>query len=119
MKYGFISLMLAVLALTGCGGAGLSHLLGLPSIPTSSPAPSISVTPTSVTVATGKTVTITASENSASAYFTAQSSDTTVATVTQGTSQNAFVVTGVKSGKCNILITDSYGTTVTVPATVQ
>ncbi len=119
MKYGFISLMLAVLALTGCGGAGLSHLLGIPSIPTASPAPSISVVPTSLTVTAGKTVVVTASENSANAYFTAQSSDTTVATVAQGTSQNAFVVTGVKGGKCNILIADSYGTTATVPVTVQ
>jgi uncharacterized protein YjdB len=119
MKYRLISLMFAVLSLTACGGGGLTHLFGLPAIPTPSPAPAISVTPTSVTVGVGKTATVTASENSANAYFTAQSSDTTVATVAQGTSPNAFVVTGVKSGKCNLLIADSYGTTVTVSVAVQ
>lgn len=119
MNVRLLALVFAALALSACGGGGLTSLLGVPAIPTPSPAPSISVTPTSVTLAVKATATITASENTASPYFSAQSSDTTVATVAQGTSQNAFVVTGVKSGKCNILISDSNGSTVTVPVTVQ
>ena len=110
----------AALTLTACGGAGFGHLLGIPAIPTASPAPTIQVSPTSITIAgAGGTATITASENSASPYFSAQSTDTTIATVAQGSSANAFVVTGVKNGKCSILISDAYGSTTTVPVTVQ
>lgn len=115
----FLALVFAALALTACGGGGLTGLLGVPSIPTPAPSPSVTVKPSSVTVGVGQSETITASEKSSSAYFTAQSTDTTTATVTQGTSTNSFVVTGVKAGQCNILITDSYGTTTTVPVTVN
>lgn len=115
----FLALVFAALALTACGGGGLTGLLGVPSIPTPAPSPAIKVKPASVSVNVGQTATITASENSASSYFTAQSTDTTTATVTQGNANNSFVVTGVKAGTCNILITDTYGTTVTVPVTVN
>ncbi|HEV3155374.1 MAG TPA: Ig-like domain-containing protein [Candidatus Baltobacteraceae bacterium] len=119
MKTRFIALLLSTLALTACGGGGLTKLLGVPSIPTPSPAPSMQVTPASVTIAVGANATITASENSSYPSFSAQSTDDTIATVTQGNSQNAFVVTAVKAGKCSILIADAYGSSVTVPVTVH
>ena len=119
MRLRLAALAFALLSLTACGGGGLGKLFGIPAIPTASPAPAMQVAPTSVTLNVGATATITASENSSSVFFTAQSSDATVATVTQGTSQNAFIVTAVKSGSCKVLISDAFGSTVTVPVTVH
>jgi hypothetical protein len=119
MKARFLSLVFVSLALTACGGGGLTKLLGVPPIPTPSPSPAIQVTPSSITLAAGASATITASESAANAFFTAQSTDTTVATVTQATSQNSFVVSAVKAGKCSVLVTDAFGTTVTVSVSVH
>lgn len=119
MRLRLAALAFALVSLTACGGGGLGKLFGLPAIPTASPAPAIQVTPTSVTLSVGATATITASENSSSAFFTAQSSDATVATVAQSTSQNAFIITAMKSGSCKVLISDTYGSTVTIPVTVH
>ena len=119
MQLRLAALAFALVSLTACGGGGLGKLFGLPAIPTPSPAPTVQVTPTSITLNAGATGTITASENSSAAYFTAQSSDTTVATVAQSNSQNAFIVTAVKSGTCKVLISDAYGNTVSVPVTVH
>ena len=63
--------------------------------------------------------TITASETG-STYFTAQSSDITIATVAsvQNTT-NAFSVSGLKVGTCSISVTDGNGQTVGVTVTVN
>lgn len=119
MKTRFLALVFAALTLSACGGGGLTSLLGVPGVPTPSPLPAMQVKPSSLNIAVGSTATITASETAANAYFTAQSTDTTIATVAQGTSQNSFVISAVKSGKCSVLITDAFGTTVTVPVMVH
>jgi hypothetical protein len=97
-------------------------LTGLIGIPKPSPTPQLIVTPASLAMKTAgptQTQTITASE-SGNTFFTAQSSDITVATVTpiQNTT-NAFSVSALKVGTCSIDVTDSNGQTVHVAVTVS
>ena len=103
--------------LAGCSGGGLTSLLGVkpPSTPT------ISETPKSaaLSLATTPTVTITVSESNGGTYFTASSSDVTIATVAQSpTESNAFVVTAVAAGATKITFSDGTVTS-TIPVTVS
>jgi hypothetical protein len=71
--------------------------------------PSIIITPSSITFnRVGSTANITAAESAnPSATFTAQSSDTSIATVSPGTVPGSFVVTGVAVGFATITFTDN------------
>jgi len=119
MKIALLSLFVASMLVSGCSAGALAGLAGLPQ-PT--PTPQLTITPTSLTMKTiGPThkQTITASETG-STYFTAQSSDITIATVAsvQNTT-NAFSVSGLKVGTCSISVTDGNGQTVGVTVTVN
>jgi hypothetical protein len=118
MKIGFLSLLVASMLASGCSAGALAGLAG---IPTPTPTPQLFVTPSSLTMTTTgvtQTQTITASE-SGSTFFSAQSSDVTIATVTpvQNTT-NAFSVSAVKVGSCTIDVTDGNGQTNHVKVTV-
>lgn len=119
MKIAFLSLLAASMLATGCSAGALTGLIG---IPKPSPTPQLIVTPSSLAMKTSgptQTQTITASETG-NTFFTAQSSDVTVATVTpvQNTT-NAFSVSALKVGSCNVDVTDSIGQTVHVAVTVS
>jgi hypothetical protein len=118
MKIGFLSLLVASMLASGCSAGALAGLAG---IPTPTPTPQLFVTPSSLTMKTTgitQTQTITASE-SGNTFFSAQSSDVTVATVTpvQNTT-NAFSVSALKVGTCTIDVTDGIGQTNHVKVTV-
>jgi hypothetical protein len=103
--------------LAGCSGGGLTSLLGVKP-PT---APTISETPKSATLslATAPTATITVSESNGGTFFTATSSDVTIATVAQSTTEsNAFVVSAVAAGTAKITFSDGQVTS-TIPVTVS
>jgi hypothetical protein len=119
MKIALLSLLAASMVATGCSAGALTSLIG---IPKPSPTPQLIVTPSSLTMKTAgptQTQTVTASETG-NTFFTAQSSDITVATVTpvQNTT-NAFSVSALKVGSCSIGVTDSNGQTVNVAVTVS
>src|SRR5580692_11120966 len=105
MKIALLSLLAASMLASGCSAGALTGLIGIPK-PT--PTPQLIVAPTSLTMKTSgptQTQTITASE-SGNTFFTAQSSDVTIATVTpvQNTT-NAFSVSALKVGTCSIDVT--------------
>jgi streptogramin lyase len=78
----------------------------------------ISVAPKNLTFTTlGSMQNVTVTEKSASAW-TAASSNTSVATVAQGTPANTFVVTSVGDGKCTITVSDAIGNSAAVSVTV-
>ncbi|HLJ84729.1 MAG TPA: hypothetical protein VKT51_11190 [Candidatus Eremiobacteraceae bacterium] len=78
----------------------------------------ISVAPKNLTFTSlGSMQNITVTEKSASAW-TAASSNTSVATVAQGTPANTFVVTSVADGKCTITVSDAIGNSAAVSVTV-
>jgi len=119
MKIAVLSLVVASMLASGCSAGSLLSLAGVPK-PT--PTPQLIVTPSSLTMSTSgptQTQTLTASE-SGSTFFTAQSSDVTVATVAQvqGTT-NAFSVSALKVGTCTIDVTDENSQTVHVKVTVN
>lgn len=124
MKIAMYSLLLASMLASsmlasGCSAGALTGLIGIPK-PT--PTPQLIITPSSLTMSTTgptQSQTITASE-SGQTFFTAQSSDITVATVNpvQNTT-NAFTVAALKVGSCNIDVTDGIGQTVHVKVTVN
>ncbi|HEY5094095.1 MAG TPA: Ig-like domain-containing protein [Candidatus Eremiobacteraceae bacterium] len=119
MKIAFLSLLAASMLASGCSAGALAGLVGIPK-PT--PTPQLIMTPSSLTMQTTgptQTQTITASE-SGSTFFTAQSSDVTIATVTpvQNTT-NAFSVSALAVGACTINVTDENGQTVHVKVTVS
>jgi hypothetical protein len=119
MKLALLSLLTASILASGCSAGALTGLIG---IPKPSPTPQLIVTPKSLTMKTtgpSQTQTITASE-AGNTFFSAQSSDITVATVTpvQNTT-NAFSVSALKVGTCSIDVTDSNGQTVNVAVTVS
>ena len=113
--------ILAILAfctipLAGCSGGGLTGLLGVKE----PAAPTISETPKTATLslAGSRAATITVSESNGGTFFTAASSDVTIATVTQSTTQsNAFVVTAVAAGTAKVTFSDG-SVTSSVPVTV-
>jgi len=117
----FILVAAACAVLTaGCG----SSLLGsLYKQPTPMPSPVISTVPTSLSFSSSSLgpTTLTASESNGNSYFTATTSDATIATVAvQQGSTNVFVVTATgKSGNCNIQITDGAGNSDNVPVTTH
>jgi hypothetical protein len=118
MKTAFLAVLISAIVASGCSAGALAGALGIPS-PT--PTPALVVTPKTLTMkTTGSTQiqTITASE-SGQTFFTAQSSDITIATVVpvQNTS-NAFTVTAVKAGTTTIDVTDGNSQTTKVPVTV-
>jgi Big-like domain-containing protein len=119
MKSAILALFVAASLVSGCGAVGA--LAGLGSLPKPTPTPSLIVTPSSLTMHTSgplQNQTLTASE-SGSAFFSAQSTDVTIATVIPVQNQtNAFTVTAVKAGKCNINVSDGNGQTVAVPINV-
>ena len=124
MKTAMMSLLLVSMLASGMLASGCSagSLLGLAGIPKPTPTPQLIITPTSLTMNTSgptQSQTLTASE-SGSTFFTAQSSDVTVATVTtvQNTT-NAFTVAALKVGTCNIDVSDENGQTVHVKVTVN
>jgi hypothetical protein len=124
MKAAMFSILVASMLASGMLASGCSagSLLGLAGIPKPTPTPQLIVTPSSLTMATTgptQTQTITASETG-STFFTAQSSDITVATVTpvQNTT-NAFSVSALKVGTCTIDVTDENSQTVHVKVTVN
>ena len=119
MKIALLSLLAASMLASGCSAGALTGLIGIPK-PT--PTPQLIVTPSSLAMKRSgptQTQTITASETG-NTFFTAQSSDVTVATVTpvQNTT-NAFSVSAVKIGSCTIDVTDGIGQTVHVQVTVS
>jgi hypothetical protein len=119
MKIAFLSLLAASMLATGCSAGALTGLIG---IPKPSPTPQLIITPSSLAMKTTgptQTQTITASEPG-NTFFTAQSSDITVATVTpvQNTT-NAFSVSALKAGTCSIDVTDNNGQTVHVAVTAS
>jgi hypothetical protein len=119
MKSAILALFVAASLVSGCGAVGA--LAGLSGLPKPTPTPALIVTPTSLNMHTSgssQNQTLTASE-SGSPFFSAQSSDITIATVTQlQTQPNAFAVTAVKAGKCSINVSDGNGQTVAVPIDV-
>jgi hypothetical protein len=124
MKSAILSLMVVSMLASGMLASGCSagSLLGLAGIPKPTPTPQLIVAPSSLTMSTSgpsQTQTITASE-SGSTFFTAQSSDVTVATVApvSGTT-NAFSVSALKVGTCTIDVTDENSQTVHVKVTVN
>jgi len=110
------TLAFCTIPLAGCSGAGVAGLLGV-KLPA---APTISATPKTATLslATSPTATITISESNGGTYFNATSSDVTIATVTESTTQsNAFVITAVAVGTAKVTFSDG-SVTSTVPVTV-
>ncbi|MGA8796864.1 MAG: hypothetical protein WB526_07340 [Candidatus Cybelea sp.] len=78
----------------------------------------MTVTPTKLSFsAPGQEKTLSVSETGASSW-TAKSSNTAVATVTQGSSKSSFNVSSVGKGSCKITISDSVGNWVAVKVTV-
>ncbi|HEY5095003.1 MAG TPA: hypothetical protein VII69_07815 [Candidatus Eremiobacteraceae bacterium] len=78
----------------------------------------LSVTPTKVNfTGDGQTKTLVAAENGTTAW-TGTSSDTAVATVSQGSPSTNFIVTSVGSGSCKVTIADAAGNSVKVKVTV-
>jgi hypothetical protein len=123
MKSAILALFVAAALTSGCSAMGaLAGLNGLGGLPKPSPTPALTVTPASLTMRTSgpmQNQTLTASENGSS-FFSAQSTDVTIATVIPVQNQtNAFTVTAVKAGKCNINVSDGNGQTVAVPITVS
>jgi hypothetical protein len=119
VKIALLALLTASTLAAGCSAGALS---GLFPIPKPSPTPQLIVTPKSLTMKTSgptQTQTITASETG-NTFFTAQSSDVTIATVTpvQNTT-NAFSVSALAVGSCSINVTDTNGQTVKVAVTVS
>jgi hypothetical protein len=119
MKIALLSLLAASMLASGCSAGALTGLIGIPK-PT--PTPQLIVTPSNLTMKTSgptQTQTITASETG-NTFFSAQSSDVTVATVTpvQNTT-NAFSVSALKVGTCSIDVTDGIGQTTHVAVTVS
>ena len=79
----------------------------------------ISVAPKNLTFTSLNSMqTITVTQKSATAW-TAASSNTSVATVAQGTPANAFAVTSVGDGKCTITVSDAIGNSATVSVMVS
>src|SRR4029077_4483513 len=124
MKTAMFSILVASMLASGLMASGCStgSLLGLAGIPKPTPTPQLTVTPSSLTMSTTgptQTQTITPSE-SGSTFFTAQSSDITIATVTpvSGTT-NAFSVSALKVGTCTIDVTDENSQTFHVKVTVN
>ena len=114
-----MALVMCAALIAGCTGSGL--LKGF--IPTPMPSPVISSNPMSLTfTATNKgPSTLTVSENNGNTFFTATTTDATIATVAaQGTSTNIFNVTATgKAGMCNIQVSDGAGGVMNVPVTTQ
>lgn len=118
MKTAFLAILISAIVASGCSAGALAGALGIPA-PT--PTPQLVVAPKSLTMKTSgptQNQTITASETG-STFFTAQSSDISIATVSpvQNTT-NAFMVTAVKAGSNTINVTDGNGQTTKVPVTV-
>ncbi len=78
----------------------------------------LSVTPHKIAfTGTGQNVTVTVSEHGTTSW-TAKSSNTSVATVMQGSQNSKFIVTSVGSGSCKVTIADAAGNSVKVKVTV-
>ena len=79
----------------------------------------ISVSPTSLTFpATGQTQSIVVTQPG-TASWTASSTNTAIATVTQGSPADTFTVKSVAKGQCKIIVTDAVGNSFPVHVTVQ
>jgi hypothetical protein len=117
-KVFMVTAMFAVL-LAGCTGSGLFNKLY--NIPTPTPSPVIAAAPTSFSFNAGNKgpATLTASETNGNTFFTATTTDATIATVTTDpVSTNVFHVTATgKVGTCNITISDGSGGSLNVPIT--
>lgn len=113
----FVLLALCAALAGGCTGTGF--LNSLYKTPTPTPSPVINPVPTSLsfTASSKGPTTLTISENTGNTFFTATTTDATIATVApQGTSTNVFDVTATgKVGSCNIQISDGSGGTINVP----
>lgn len=80
----------------------------------------MSVMPPNITfTSVGQMQTITISERGYHRTWTAQSSNTNVATVSLGSGADQFVVTAVGSGTCTITVSDLTGNSIAVPVTVR
>jgi hypothetical protein len=115
----FVLVAAACAVLTaGCTGSLLGNLY---KPPTPMPSPVISTVPTSLSFTSSSKgpTTLTASETNGNTFFTATTTDATIATVTaQQGSTNVFTVTATgKSGNCNIQISDGAGNSDPVPVT--
>lgn len=119
MKSAILAVLVAASLVSGCGAVGALSALG--GLPKPTPTPALIVTPSSLTMKTSgatQNQTLTASE-AGSPFFSAQSTDVTIATVTPVQNQtNAFAVTALKAGSCNINVSDGNGQTVAVAVTV-
>lgn len=69
--------------------------------------------------APGQTQPITVTEDKYSSSWTAQSSDSGVATVAPGSSNDTFVVTATGQGTCTVTVSDAKGNSFLVPVSVQ
>jgi len=118
MKLAFFAVVATAIIASGCSAGALIGALG---IPTPTPMPKLVVTPKSLTMKTSgptQVQTITASETGDS-FFSAQSSDVTIATVAAvPNTTNAFQVTAVGAGTNTIDVSDGNGQTTKVPVTV-
>ena len=80
----------------------------------------MTVTPSSISFSSvGQNQTITISERGYRRTWTAQSSNTQVATVSPGSPSDQFVVTATGSGTCTITVSDLTGNSIAVPVTVR
>jgi hypothetical protein len=118
----FVLVAICTVAIAGCG-AGNSLFKGLYNTPTPMPSPVISSVPTSLTFSsTSKGPdTLTITESNGNTFFTATTTDATVATVAaQLGSSNIFSVTATgKVGTCKIQISDGEGDTLDVAVTTN
>jgi ABC-type glycerol-3-phosphate transport system substrate-binding protein len=119
MKASILGILVVGFLLAGCGGLTSSLTGNL--IPKPTPTPALTVVPAALTMKiSGATSqqTITASE-AGQTFFTAESTNVAVATVaTVNGSSNAFMVSAIKAGSCQIDVTDENGQTSTVNVTV-
>lgn len=119
MKAIFLSIIVAALMVSGCAG-GLSSLDPFKSlIPSPTPTPTLGVQPASLTLSLGQQKDVTASESGQS-FFTAQSTNVNIASVApvNGTN-NAFSITAVGAGSCDVDVMDENGQVFPVKVTVN
>lgn len=117
-----VLITICAMAIAGCG-AGNGLFKSLYNTPTPMPSPVISSVPGSLTFSsTSKGPdTLTVSETNGNTFFTATTTDATIATVAaQQGSSNVFNVTATgKVGSCKIQISDGAGDTLDVAVTTN
>jgi Bacterial Ig-like domain (group 2) len=109
----FIFLLVCGIAVASCSG-GSAPISG-------SDAPSVSIPGggSTLSLAAGASSTVSVSQSNYTGTFAASSSNVAVATVSPGSAQGTFIITGVATGSATISFTDQSGDAVKVPVTVS